>query len=77
MSMKLPQMTGPEVIRKLKRLGFIEVKRRGRGSHRVLRKEDSGAMVTVACHGSKTLPIGTLNNIIAQARLTKQEFINA
>ena len=38
---KLPQLTGREVVRRLKRLGFDEA--RQRGSHVVMKHEGTGA----------------------------------
>ena len=72
---KLPQLTGAEVIRKLKRLGFV--RDHGKGGHIVLRHPKTKAMVDVPCHGSKTVKKGTLNAIVKYSGVTREEFINA
>ena len=45
-------MTWPEVIRKLKAAGFVEV-RAGKGSHRLLKHPVSGKEIWVAVHTKK------------------------
>jgi len=70
---KLPQLTGAEVIRKLKRLGFE--KDHGKGGHIVLRHTTTGVMVEVPCHGSKTVKKGTLHGILKQAGVSREEFL--
>ena len=69
---KLPQLTGAEVVRRLKRLGFAED--HTKGSHVVLRNS-SGAMAVVPCHGSKTVKKGTLHGILKQAGVPHEEFL--
>ena len=71
---KLPQLTGAEVVRKLKRMGFVED--HTKGSHVVLRHPDA-AMAVVPCHGSKTVKTGTLHGILKSAGVSVEEFINA
>jgi len=61
--------TPREVVAKLKRAGFVEV--RQTGSHLFLRHED-GRMTFVAMH-TRDLPLGTLRSILKQARLTEDE----
>jgi predicted RNA binding protein YcfA (HicA-like mRNA interferase family) len=72
---KLPQLTGAEVVRKLKRLGFVED--HTRGSHVVLRHPVTAAMAVVPCHGSKTVKKGTLHGILKSAGVSIEEYINA
>ena len=72
---KLPQLTGAEVIRRLKRLGFLED--HSKGGHVVLRHADTGVMVVVPRHGSKTIKKGTLHGILKQAGVPIQEFLDA
>ena len=62
--------TPREVVAKLKRAGFEEV--RQTGSHLVLRHTD-GRMTFVALHRGD-IPIGTLRKILKQAQLTLSEF---
>jgi predicted RNA binding protein YcfA (HicA-like mRNA interferase family) len=72
---KLPQLTGAEVIRRLKRLGFLED--HSKGGHAVLRHSVTKAMAVVPCHGSKTVKKGTLHGILKQAGVPIQEFLDA
>jgi predicted RNA binding protein YcfA (HicA-like mRNA interferase family) len=68
---KLPVVNGPECIRALQKAGFV-VKRQS-GSHIILKQ--SPYRVSVPNH-RKALKPGTLNQIIKDAGLTVDEFIN-
>jgi predicted RNA binding protein YcfA (HicA-like mRNA interferase family) len=68
----LPIVTGKECLRVLRKLGYIEL--RIRGSHHMMFCRGRGA-VAVPCHGSRPVPKGTLSNIIRQAGLTVEAFI--
>jgi len=59
-----------EVLAKLIRAGFVEV--RQTGSHKVLRHSD-GRQPYVARHPG-TLPTGTFRKILKQAGLSEEEF---
>jgi predicted RNA binding protein YcfA (HicA-like mRNA interferase family) len=59
-----------EVLAKLLRAGFIEV--RQSGSHKVLRHPD-GRQTYVAMHPG-TMPTGTFRKILKQAGLTEEQF---
>jgi predicted RNA binding protein YcfA (HicA-like mRNA interferase family) len=59
-----------EVLAKLIRAGFIEV--RQSGSHKVLRHPD-GRQTYVAMHPG-TLPTGTFRKILKQASLSEEQF---
>ena len=59
-----------EVLTKLRRAGFVEV--RQSGSHKILRHAD-GRQTYVSVHPG-TLPTGTLHKILKQAALTLDEF---
>ncbi|MBI5216344.1 MAG: type II toxin-antitoxin system HicA family toxin [Ignavibacteriae bacterium] len=74
MSRKLPSFTCQEVLKKLKKAGFIES--RQRGSHLRLVKYDEKRMVTLPIHFKKDIPKGTLLVIIKQAGLTIEEFLS-
>lgn len=72
---RLPRISGEDAIRALKRLGF-EVDRQ-RGSHVVLKKrisreEEIGCVVPL----HDKLGLGLLHNILKQARITTEEFID-
>ena len=72
--MKLPIISGIEVIKRLKRAGFIPV--RQRGSHVRLEKNtlDKIIKITVPLHSE--MKKGTLLNIIKEAGLNLEEFEN-
>jgi predicted RNA binding protein YcfA (HicA-like mRNA interferase family) len=72
---KLPQVTGQEACRAFGAHGF-ELDRI-RGSHHVLKKAGFPNALTVPVHGSKTLKRGTLRNLIRDASLTVDQFVNA
>lgn len=79
---RLPRVKASEVIRALERLGFQQV--RQKGSHVILKKqifvEEDGEEQTleVGCvvplH-QKDVAVGTLNNILKQAGVSVEEFI--
>ncbi len=70
--MKLPRdVRGPEAVRVLKRLGFVEL--RQTGSHVVLQR----ATRTVVVPQHRTLKPGTLKGVIEQAGLTVEAFLAA
>ena len=72
---KLTRLSAKKVIQKLKQIGFYETHQRG--SHVYLKSADGLRVVTVATHGSKEIPIGTLYNIIVhQAGLSVEKFNN-
>jgi len=62
-------VSGKNMIRALKKLGFEEMY--FEGSHAHLRKES--IKVTIPCHGNEDLKIGTLNNILKTAKVTFQQ----
>jgi predicted RNA binding protein YcfA (HicA-like mRNA interferase family) len=71
--MKLPQVTGKDVIRQLKKFGFIAA--RQVGSHVRLEKYDGEKIIklTVPVH-PRPLKKGTLHRIIKDSGLTIEEF---
>jgi predicted RNA binding protein YcfA (HicA-like mRNA interferase family) len=62
--------TAREVLAKLLRAGFVEV--RQSGSHKILRHPD-GRQTYVAMHPG-TLPPGTFRKILKQAALSEDDF---
>ncbi len=75
MSRRLPALTGREVIHALEKAGFIVS--RTSGSHqRLIHASDTKRATTVPVHGSRSLPRGTLRDIINQAGLTVEEFLD-
>jgi predicted RNA binding protein YcfA (HicA-like mRNA interferase family) len=70
--MKLPNLSGHEVVKILSRQGFRAA--RQKGSHVILVKEQNGKKgVVVPNH--KEVDKGTLLEIIRQAGLTREEFL--
>lgn len=67
----LPHVSGVEVVRALKNLGFVVA--RQRGSHIVLRRGERGCVVP----NHREIKVGTLSGILKQAGLTAKEFIRA
>ncbi len=65
---KLPQISGLECVKALKRLGFVEV--RQRGSHLVMRHGESGCVVPM----HKEIKVGTLAGVMRQAGISVEEF---
>ncbi|MGI8867803.1 MAG: type II toxin-antitoxin system HicA family toxin [Mycobacteriales bacterium] len=69
MSPALPQLTGQQVIKALRRADFVHVSTRG--SHAKLRHPD-GRIVIVPLH-RKPLARGTLSSILRQAGMSNDE----
>ena len=72
--MKLPILSGHEVIRILSKQGFKIA--RQKGSHIILVKEADRGKRGVVVPNHKEIDRGALLEIIRQAGLTKEEFIN-
>ncbi len=61
MSRRYPVLNGKEVIKVLRKHGFVLISQSG--SHQKWRHAN-GRQVIVALHGNKPIPIGTLKSII-------------
>jgi len=72
---RLPQLTGADVVRRLKRLGMEED--HCRGSHLVMRNPATDKMTAVPQHGSKTVKKGTLSAILRQLDISYEAFCDA
>jgi predicted RNA binding protein YcfA (HicA-like mRNA interferase family) len=70
---KVPLLSGREVVKIFRRLGW-EIARQ-RGSHIILVKEKCIATLSVPDHHE--VARGTLRSLIARADLTVEEFLNA
>lgn len=71
---RLPALKPREVIRALERAGFEVV--RVKGSHHILvHRDDRSRITNVPAHGSRDLPRGTLADIIKQAGLSIDQFL--
>ncbi len=71
--MKLTNITGRELIRILKKLGFY-LDRQNRGNHRIF-KNDKGKIIVVPAYKKKVLKPGLLKGILSQLNISKDEFI--
>ncbi len=72
---KLPRVSGREVVKRLERLGFVQL--RQRGSHVVLRKETAEGSVGCVVPMHDELAVGTLRGVLRQAGITSAEFHQA
>jgi len=70
---KLPCLKDRELIRVLKKLGFLEHPQRGT-SH-VIFKHLDGRRTTVSRHPGKDMPRGTLKAILYDINISIEEFI--
>lgn len=68
--LKLPHLSGREVMRALERLGFEAV--RQNGSHVVMRSGSLGCVVPL----HKTVKVGTLAGLLRQAQVDAREFLD-
>lgn len=66
--MKIPQLSGIELIKLLKKNGFVVV--RQRGSHIRLEKNTLDGILKVTVPNHPTLKKGTLHHILKDSRLT-------
>jgi predicted RNA binding protein YcfA (HicA-like mRNA interferase family) len=73
--MKLPSLTVREVIRKLRKAGFV-FDRQAKGSHEIWYNPKTRRRTTVPNHPGATIPKGTLRAIITQSGLTIDEFLS-
>ena len=71
---KLPRLSGKKVIKILSKIGFNVV--RQRGSHVIMKKETSEGKFGLVVPNHKEIDRGTLLEIIRQAKLTKEEFLD-
>lgn len=65
---RLPVLTAKELIKILKKTGFVED--RQTGSHLTLRRESDRMQITVANHPADTVPKGTLSRILKDIGLS-------
>lgn len=70
----LPAIPGNQAVRALTRPGFAIA--RVRRSHHVLRHPGPPVRaVSIPVHGNKTLPIGTLQDIVRRSGFTVEQFV--
>ena len=70
---RLPALTPADVIRKLRRAGFV-FDRQAKGSHELWYHPATHRRTVVPNHPGKDLPAGTLRAIIREAGLSVEEF---
>lgn len=70
---RLAGFTADDVVRKLRRAGFVFDRQR-KGSHQIWRNPETGRRTTIARHPGD-LPEGTVAAIVKQAGLTADEFL--
>lgn len=73
MSPKLQRVKPRELVRALKKVGFIE--QRQRGSHLRMYREADQRLVIVPMHKGKDVPTGTLRGILRDADISPDEFL--
>lgn len=71
--MKLPILSGRDVIKALSKQGFAVA--RQKGSHIILVKESEDSKKGVVVPNHKEIDKGTLLEIIRQSGMTKEEFL--
>ncbi len=71
--MKLPIVSGDEIVKVLKKTGFILT--RQSGSHMILCKNIPEQKITVVVPKHKELAKGTLLSIISQSGLGREDFL--
>ena len=69
---KMQRLSGEEIVKTLKRLGFEPV--RQRGSHVVLKKITIDGPVGCVVPMHREVATGTLHSVLKQARITQEEF---
>lgn len=68
---KLPQLSGPDLVRALQKVGFTV--RRQHGSHIIMRRDDPFAQTVVPNH--RQTDRGTLRAILRQIGITADQLI--
>tara|TARA_Y100000310_G_C20701599_1_gene830457 strand:+ start:7590 stop:7805 length:216 start_codon:yes stop_codon:yes gene_type:complete len=71
--MKLPQISGKELIKKLSKQGFIIV--RQKGSHIRLEKVTKEETIKITVPNHKSLKKGTLNRILKDAGINLEDIL--
>lgn len=71
--MKLPQISGVELVKKLRNFGFVLV--RQRGSHMRLEKNTPTGTIKITVPAHKILKKGTLHHILKDAGVNPEDII--
>ena len=71
----LPSLSSRRIIQVLRKAGFIEAPKRGKGNHLAfIRQDPSGTRLVIVPYG-KDIPRGTVLAILEQAGLSRDEFL--
>ena len=70
---KLPRWSGKDLISAFKKDGWVL--NRIEGSHHILVKAGTETILVIPVHGNKTVKVGLLKGLIADAGLTNEEFL--
>ena len=73
---KLPSLSSKQIVKALRSAGFEDAPKRGKGSHIALMKKENEQTLLVIIPQKKVIPKGTLNAILQQAALTRDEFLS-
>ena len=71
---RMPRVTGAQVVRSLRKVGFEVV--RQRGSHAIVKHPD-GRSTVVPIHSGETIGIGLMSKIQKDVGMEKEAFIDA
>lgn len=71
---RLPRITGKELVRALKKAGFVC--KRIEGSHHILQKTfpDETVTIPVPVHAGKIIKLGLFKHVLRKARLSVDQF---
>jgi predicted RNA binding protein YcfA (HicA-like mRNA interferase family) len=69
---KLKILSGKEVCKILSANGFIMIHQKG--SHIIMQKKDENSTITVPVPNHKEIRIGTLQSIIRQSKILRENF---
>lgn len=72
--MKLPVVSGKEIVKALQKAGFAVVRQKGSHVHLAKQSGERALHVTVPVHANKDLNSFVLRSIIRQAGYTPEEF---
>ena len=73
---RLPALSSRRIIRALRKVGFVEAPKRGKGSHLAfVRHDPSGTRLVIVPYGHD-IPRGTFLAILEQAGLSREEFLS-
>lgn len=71
---RLPSMTASDVIKRLKKVGFV-FDRYAKGSHEIWYNPDTKRRITIPNHLGVDIPKGTLSAIIREAGYSIEDFL--